>query len=333
MSLKIIQVGLGAHGRGVGRHFILPSADFQYAGLVDLNRAALEDFAGELGLSGELLDTDYKHSFATKEADAVFISAMSPVHYEIAKEALERNLHVLIEKPFVLSAEHAEELVRLAEEKQRILMINQNYRFISHVVTFKQAIDRSSFGPMRFVNAEFFVKHDGKGYQREMDHYILMEMSVHHVDMIRFLLDSNIVSVWGRTWNFPESGYKGDPNVHAVYQTERGVPFFYTSSLLASGPRIPWEGKWRIQFDQGVIYLDDLGEGYGVYVADSEGSITKLPTQIPERDSIHGVLFEFAQCIRENREPSTSGRDNVNTIRALLATSESSISGKEIQLD
>ncbi|MGU3470108.1 Gfo/Idh/MocA family protein [Paenibacillus sp. D51F] len=332
MILKIIQVGLGAHGRGVGSNFILPSVDFEYAGLVDLNMAALEDFAGEHGLSSELLDTDYKYSFSTREADAVFITAISPSHYEIAKEALEQGLHVLIEKPFVLSMEHAVELVQLAEDKQRIIMISQNYRFVSPVVTLKQTIDQSSLGQMRFVNTEFFINHEGKGYQREMDNFILMEMSVHHIDMIRFLLESNIVSVWGRTWNYLNSGYKGDPNVHAVYQTEKGVPFFYTSSLLARGPRLPWEGKWRLQFDHGVIYMDDLGEGYGVYVADSNGTLTKIPTQIPEHESIHGVLFEFAQSIRENREPATSGRDNLNTIKALLATSESSILGREIQL-
>lgn len=332
MKLKMIQVGLGAHGRGVGSHFILPSEDFEYAGLVDLNLSVLEGFADEFDLSRELVETDYRKAFQTKGADAVYITAMSPVHYEIAKEALEQNLHVLIEKPFVLSMEHAEELVRLAAERECVLMISQNYRFVSHVVTLKQAIDRTSLGQIRFVNAEFFFDHDGKGYQREMDNYILMEMSVHHVDMIRFLLGCDISSVWGRTWNEPDSGYQGDPHVHAVYQTERGIPFFYTSSLLAKGAWIPWEGRWRIQFEQGAIYLDDLGEGYGVYVSEGPDNLVRIPTFVPEKDSIHGVLTEFAQSIREGKEPSTSGRNNLNTIKALLAASESSATGKEIQI-
>lgn len=331
MKLKIIQVGLGAQGRYVGENFILPSKDFEYAGLVDLNSDALEGFSKDFELSSDLLDTDYKHAFQGKKADAVFITAMSPVHYEIAKEALEQNLHVLIEKPFVLSMEHAKELVKLAEDKQRILMVSQNYRFVSHVVTLKQTLDQISFGSLRFINAQFYVYHDGKSYQREMDNYILMEMAVHHVDMIRFLLNCNISSVWGRTWNYPDSGYKGDPNVHAVYQTERSVPVIYTSSLMAEGKWIQWEGIWRIQFEQGTVYLDDLGEGYGVYVSDS-GSTTRIPTYMPENDSIHGVLFEFAQSIRENKEPSTSGRNNLNTLKALFATSESSASGREVRI-
>lgn len=330
MKLKMIQVGLGAHGRGVGSGFILPSNDFEYAGLVDLNRAALEDFCEEFWLSKELLDTDYKEAFRRRKADAVFITAMSPVHYEIAKEALENSLHVLIEKPFVLSMEHANELVRLAANKQLILMVSQNYRFVSHVVTLKQLVDSHSLGNMRFVNAQFFVDHDGKAYQREMENYILMEMSVHHIDMIRFLLDCDISSVWGKTWNFPGSGYKGDTNVHAVYQTRRGVPFFYTSSLLSRGAWIPWEGYWRIQCERGAVYLDDLGEGYGVYVSEDPKNAIKIPTFVLEKDSIHGVLAEFALSIREKREPSTSGRNNLNTIRALLATSESSATGKEV---
>ncbi|MGU3469718.1 Gfo/Idh/MocA family oxidoreductase [Paenibacillus sp. D51F] len=45
----------------------------------------------------------HEQAFREADADAVFISAFSPVHYAIARSALEHKLHVLIEKPFVLS--------------------------------------------------------------------------------------------------------------------------------------------------------------------------------------------------------------------------------------
>ncbi|RKP46714.1 gfo/Idh/MocA family oxidoreductase [Cohnella endophytica] len=332
MSMKMIQVGLGAHGRGVGSNFVIPSPYFEYAGLVDLDLAVLEAYAEQFRLSKQLLFTDYKQAFQLTNADAVFISAISPVHYEIAKEALEQNLHVLIEKPFVLTMGEAEELVQLAAEKKRSLMISQNYRFASIVVTLKQALQHSALGEIQFISAEFYCDHDGKRYQREMDNYILLEMSVHHIDMIRFLLDSNILNVSGRTWNYPDSGYKSDPNVNAVYYTGIGVPVFYTASLLAKGASTPWEGKWRIQCREGSIHLDDLGEGYGVYVVPHNQSIIKKPLYVPQEDNIHGVLAEFARSIREGSEAATSGRDNLNTLEALLATSESSREGKEIRL-
>jgi predicted dehydrogenase len=332
MSLKLIQVGLGAHGRGVGHDFVIPSPDFEYAGLVDLDLSVLKGFAKEFHLSDHMTYTDYKQAFRECDADAVLISAISPVHYEIAKEALERNLHVLIEKPFVLNMEDAEELVQLAAEKKKSLMISQNYRYLSTVLTLKHAIRDSGLGKLLFVKAEFFCQHDGKGYQREMEDYMLLEMSVHHVDMIRFLSQSNIASVRGHTWNYPESGYRGDPNVNAVYKTESGIPVFYTGSLLAPGMWTPWEGVWRFQFEKGAVYLDDLGDGYGVYSVDGQYAKTKIPTVKPEKESIHGVLSEFASSIREDREPSVSGRHNLNTLAALIATGLSSREDREIRL-
>ncbi|MBD2872831.1 Gfo/Idh/MocA family protein [Paenibacillus arenilitoris] len=332
MSLKLIQVGLGGHGRGVARHFVLPSPDFIYAGLVDIDSRSLETFAEEHGLSKSLLYTNYRQAFREAGADAVLIEAASPVHYEICRAALENGLHVLVEKPFVTSMEEAEELVRLAAEKERTIMVNQNYRFFSTVVTLKQVLREQPLGKPLFANAEFYCDHDGKPYQREMDNYILLEMSVHHVDMIRFLLDTDITAVRGRTWNHPGSGYKGDPNVNALYETEAGVPVAYGSSLIAKGARMPWEGLWRIQCEEGVVWLNDLGEGYGVYTVDARHEKTKLPLIVPEHEGIHGTLAEFARSIRENREPAASGRDNKRTLAALLATSESSREGAVVRL-
>ncbi|GGD95999.1 Gfo/Idh/MocA family protein [Paenibacillus nasutitermitis] len=331
MKLNIIQVGLGAHGQGVGEHFVMPSPDFIYSGLVDINPNALAVYANKNNLPQSICFTDHEQAFRETESDAVFISAFSPVHYEIAKSALKHGLHVLIEKPFVLTVAEADELNSLAALHGCNIMINQNYRYFTSVLTLKQALQDSRLGKMLFVQSSFFYDHDGKPYQKQMDNYTLLEMSVHHVDMIRFLVDSDIAEVSGKTWNHTGSGYAGDPHVHAVYTTESGVSAFYLSSLLAGGVSMPWEGVWRFQFEGGSVHLDDLGDGFGVYIADGTTK-TKAPMITNERESIHGVLHEFASSIREKRDPSISGKDNVRTLSALLATAESSRQGRTIHL-
>ncbi|MGK9253761.1 Gfo/Idh/MocA family protein [Paenibacillus humicus] len=331
MRLKLIQVGLGNHGQGVGEHFVLASRDFAYAGLVDINRSAVTEYARKNKLPESLCYTDHEQAFREADADAVFISAFSPVHYEIAKSALEHKLHVLIEKPFVLSLEEAEELNSLAARNRLNVMVNQNYRYFATVIALKQTLQSANLGRLSFVQSEFFYGHEGKPYQKTMDNYVLLEMSVHHVDMIRFLLDSDIAQVTGKTWNTPGSGYAGDPHVHAVYQTESGVNVFYLGSLLAKGAATPWEGAWRFQFEGGAVHLDDLGDGYGVYIADGRTK-SRIGFQAQELEGIHGVLAEFAASIREQREPKISGADNMRTLAALLATAESSKQGKAIRL-
>src|SRR4051794_36102469 len=103
MPLKLIQVGLGAHGRGVGAHYVVPSPDFDYAGLVDIDRAALQNFVNQNKLLKTPIYSDFREAFRELDADAALVTAASPVHFEICRAALENGLHLLVEKPFVLS--------------------------------------------------------------------------------------------------------------------------------------------------------------------------------------------------------------------------------------
>jgi predicted dehydrogenase len=332
MGLKLIQVGIGGHGRGVARNIVLPSEDFEFAGLVDKNAEVLHEAGIEFAVAKANRYTDYVLAFRELKADAVLIAAFSPAHYEIAKSALEHGFHILIEKPFVLQLEEAKELVALAQAKDRQIMINQNYRFFTTVLTLKQALLNQPLGKPLFIESHFFCNHQGRAYQLAMENYILLEMTVHHVDMIRFLLDTEITSVSGKTWNEPNSGYQGDPHVHAVFETNQRVPVFYLSSLIAQGIADPWEGVWRIQCERGTIHLDDLGEGYGVYTVEAEKTKIKLPF-VPNRlEGMHGTLAEFAQAIRVKRLPQASGLDNLQTLAALFATADSSKLKKPVEI-
>ncbi|MGP4041089.1 Gfo/Idh/MocA family protein [Gracilibacillus sp. D59] len=332
MTLKLIQVGLGNMGQNVGVNFVQPSRDFQYAGLVEINNERLVDASEKLNVPKESCYTNYLKAFQELSADAVLVSAISPVHYEICKSALEHNLHVLVEKPFVLSMEEALELVKLAAKKNLKLMVNQNYRFFRTVLTLKREIQKEHLGKPLFVQSQFFYYHLGRAYQRKMNDYILLEMSVHHIDMMRFLTDSNVNSVRGETWNLENTEYTGDPNVQAKYKMESGIPIFYLGSLVSKGITTPWEGVWRIQCEEGSIHLEDLGEGYGVYLVDSNQVKTKIAYDPPTLEGIHGILANLAAAIRDNKEPAVSGEDNLHTLAAIFATSESSKTEKLVNV-
>lgn len=326
MTLKLIQVGLGMHGFGVAQAFVKQSPDFSYAGVVEIHPARLKECAAELGVAEEFCYTDYKEAFATLKADAVFVTAASPYHYPICKAALEQGLHVLVEKPFVLNIAEACELVTLAQQKQLILMVSQNYRYLNHVLSLKNAI--GEVGQPLFVQAQFFYDHFGKDYQQVMDNFMLLEMAVHHIDMIRYLFDTNIRSVSGKTWNIDGSMYSGHPNVQASMELDNGMPVFYLGSLVSKGLSSPWEGEWRIQCQDGSVHLGDLGQGYGVYIVDQQQNKRFISYQdgpLPEsKQGIHSVLADFAARIQDGGEPMLSGRDNLHTLAALIAFADSS---------
>ena len=329
MKLKLIQVGLGAHGMGVGRDYILPSKEFEYAGLVDINESQLKVCGELLNVPPNRQFTDYHKAFTELDADAVFISTISPMHYEICREALLSGLHVLIEKPFVTEMNDAIVLVEQAKTNNLRLMVSQNYRYNNNVVTLKKAVQDEKVGKPLYVKGDFYYNHYGKNYQCKMDNFMLLEMAVHHIDMMRFMFDSNIEKVRGETWNFLEDMYKGDSNVSGNYELKNGISIFYFGSLVSKGLATQWEGDWRVQCERGSLHLDDLGQGYGVYMVDESGQVEKLECVLPkEKENINGILGEFAAAIKEERESKISGRDNLYTLAALFATSDSSKEGK-----
>lgn len=328
MTLKLIQVGLGAHGLGIAKNDVPVAEDFTCCSIVDIDATRLHEANQFLNLDSKNCFTDYKEAFAQGYADAVLITASSPFHYEICKYALESNLHVLIEKPFVTDIVQAKELVDIAKSKHLKLMVDQNYRWYKSVLTLKNEIRRNVLGVPMFVDTRFFYFHDGKQYQRQMQDYMLFEMGIHHIDMMRFLFDQNINVVRGRTWNVPGSGYLGDSSVQAVYELSGGLPIFYFGSLLSPGLASPWEGLWRVQCANGSIHLDDLGAGYGVYLVNGDQIVTKVDNMSPKYESIQGVLAEFADSILNDHAPLSSGEDNLFTLAVVTATSDSSQDGQ-----
>lgn len=327
MALRLIQVGLGEHGLGVAKHHVTASESFTLSAIVDIDSDRLARANSDLDINPECF-TDYKEAFGKGIADAVYVTTASPFHYPICKSALENNLHVLVEKPFVTDIQHAMELVDIANNNGLQLMVNQNYRWNRHVIALKETIDRRVLGDPLFVDSRFFYHHKGKLYQHQMRDYMLYEMAIHHIDMMRFLFERNFATVRGRTWNMPGSGYVGDPNVQAVFELEGGLPIFYLGSLLSKGLSSPWEGNWRIQCENGSIHLEDLGNGYGVYLVDDQQAISVVP--LPNaRDSIRSVLAEFETAILNQQKPQSSGEDNLYTLAALIATSASSQDGQE----
>src|SRR4030043_2492585 len=116
--MKIAVIGCGYWGPNLIRNFI------QSNGVRDLICCDLDpkrlSHMKKLYPSATILE-DYKELLEMPDLDAVAIATPVKTHHPIAKEFLSRGKHVFVEKPFTHSWETALELVKLAEENNRIL--------------------------------------------------------------------------------------------------------------------------------------------------------------------------------------------------------------------
>ena len=72
------------------------------------------------------------------EIDAVIIATPIETHYKIAKDFLNANKHVLIEKPITASSKEALDLIKTAEKNKKVLMVDHTFEFSSPIEKIKE---------------------------------------------------------------------------------------------------------------------------------------------------------------------------------------------------
>jgi predicted dehydrogenase len=99
--------------------------------------------------------TDARALFESGTVDAVVIATPHATHYGLARAALERNLHVLCEKPFVLESKQGRDLLRMARERSLHLMVGYTYQFTRHAQLARDMVRQGKIGDLLFVSGLF----------------------------------------------------------------------------------------------------------------------------------------------------------------------------------
>ena len=99
---------------------------------------------------------DYREMFARDDIDLVSVCVPNFLHHDVAIAAAQAGKHVVVEKPVTLRAREADELIRLAREKERILTVFQNRRWDGDFLTVKKILKEGWLG--RLVEMESRAK-------------------------------------------------------------------------------------------------------------------------------------------------------------------------------
>ena len=102
--------------------------------------------------------SDFVHSvedLLTRDIDLVVIATPNASHHPIAKQCLLAGRHVVIDKPFTTSLAAAEELVRLAADKRRVLSVYHNRRYVGDFVTVRHLLSEGTLGRVVMFESHF----------------------------------------------------------------------------------------------------------------------------------------------------------------------------------
>jgi predicted dehydrogenase len=131
MALKVAVIGAGAWAVASHLPNLAQRPEVEFSGVCRPGRDALDWVAKTYGFA--IASEDHR-DVLDASPDIVVVSSPTALHYEHARDALLAGAHVLVEKPFTLTADQAWDLVRLAHERGRHLLIAFGYNYRPLVV-------------------------------------------------------------------------------------------------------------------------------------------------------------------------------------------------------
>ena len=134
--------------------------------------------------------SDYQEIVKSPEIELVAVVTPVSSHYQLAKEALENGKHVFVEKPFTASVAQAEELVNLAEKKNRKIMVDHTFIFTGAVRKMKELIDGGSLGELYYYDS---IRVNLGLFQKDVN--VIWDLAPHDFSIMDFLIDEKPVAV------------------------------------------------------------------------------------------------------------------------------------------
>ncbi len=232
---------------------------------------------------------------------------------------------MLTEKPLADTLDNAKAMVAACAEAGVTLMVSQNYRRSRGAVTFRSAFQGGVIGPahhLSHVNIEFYkAANFGANNFRTLMHYpLLLDMGIHHIDLLRFVTGSEVKSVYARSFRSAWSWYQHDAGLAMTFELSNGAVGCYLGDWTSGGKETPWDGSWRLQGPKGALFWNQQGVGF---VAHDSDQVQAIPMFEFTLTGIPKVIDEFVRAIKTNQEPPTSGRDNLKSIGIQFAALES----------
>ncbi len=303
--IKVGVIGVGYLGRFHAEKYA-HLQDTELVGVADLNQARAVEVAQALGTRAY---TDYQELLP--EVAAVSVAVPTSGHFEVVQEALAAGCHVLVEKPISVTVAEADELVRLARERRRILMVGHLERFNSAMEELKAKVNRPRF--IESHRLAFFK-------ERGTDVDVVLDLMIHDLDHVLSLASSPVKEI--RAAGISVLTDRIDL-ANARLEFADGC----IANLTAS--RMSFKSMRKFRLFQSDAYLAVDFENRELTVAFKKaGAMGPIPgvaletRRFPQEDILNKEIIAFVQAVKTGQEPPISGeagREALNLALEIMA--------------
>jgi len=328
--IRIAVIGAGHWGPNLIRNFDNPPASVVKL-VVERDGARRQQVRGRF--PGAAVSEDAADAFHDPAVDAVVIATPTSSHYGLVKAALEADKHVLCEKPITTHSGEADELVALAQRRQRVLVVGHVFIFNLAVQRVRAYITAGDLGRLYYVS----MVRTNLGPIR-VDVNAAWDLMSHDISIVNYWLgaEPETASAVGGIWInagredavFATLRYPGEVlvNVHASWlnpRKSRDVTVAGDKRMLTFDDMNilePLRLYDKQVSDQAIKpEVVDTFASFRASIRDGDITIPKVSTGEPLRNECE----HFLDCIRTGKPPLSGGAEGAAVVRALEAIDRS----------
>lgn len=256
------------------------------------------------------------------DVEGVVIATPVRTHYRLAKEALLHGKHVLVEKPLTANVAEAEELVVLAEQQQRILMVGHTFEYSPAVNELRKMIQNGDLGKIFCIETERL----NLGLFRS-DINVIWDLAPHDISILLYVLGKKPDQIKVQAHAHLQR------RIHDIAHLDLGFADDMTAHI-----HISWLHPCKIRRvtvigDERMAVYDDTSPAEMLKIYNKGADVHADPVvsyrygaiSIPHIDWVEPLHLEcedFANAIRTGAQPRANGTVGVEVVRILAAAHE-----------
>jgi UDP-2-acetamido-3-amino-2,3-dideoxy-glucuronate N-acetyltransferase len=274
--------------------------------------------------------TDASAVFENSEITEVFIAVPGPFHFPLVRDALLSGKDVYVEKPLCLTWEDGQELVTIAKQMGRVLMVGHILQYHPCIQRIKEILESGLLGDLQYISSHRLNL--GKILTNEN---ALWALAPHDVSVILSLcggelptqlrslapkgLSPGVPDMAMTTMNFA-NGVSAHIYVSWLHpQKEQKLTLVGSKGMLVFDDTKPWEEKL-------LLYRNPVSWSDGIPL---ENPVKGEAQIVPVKEPLKEECLHFYHCCEHRLSPISSGEEGVRVLRVLQAAQSSLEEGGE----
>ncbi len=271
----------------------------------------------------------YNEVLASSNVDAVVVATPVSTHYQYARQALQADKHVLVEKPLAQSTTQIMDLIELSERMGKTLMVDHTFLYTGAVRRMKAMVDSGEIGQLLYFDS---VRISLGLVQSDIN--VLWDLGPHDLSIMDHLCQREPVAI----------SATGVKHLHTPYENIAYVTIQFPGNLIAH-LHLNWLAPVKVRrtlvggskkmivyddmensekikvYDKGIVQTHDPDRRQKMLTGYRNGDMTA--PQLETTEALRAMAREFVCSIAEQRPPLTDGHAGYRVVRMLEAAQRS----------